>query len=104
VSALGCSFAARMSQELCWFLDAGNNERPARSNGRRPKSAKARSREKCGTPQSNERYEDCMSAPLSMVSATRPRGDAHFAYRGTEVAPLCKIGRERGEADIGCRA
>jgi hypothetical protein len=23
---------------LCWFLDAGNNERPARLTGRRPKS------------------------------------------------------------------
>jgi hypothetical protein len=37
------------SQEVCWFLDAGNNERPARSTGRRPKSAKARSRGKLGT-------------------------------------------------------
>jgi hypothetical protein len=34
---------------LCWFLDAGKNERAARSTGRRPKSAKARSRGKFGT-------------------------------------------------------
>jgi hypothetical protein len=42
-----------------------------RLNRRRPKSAKARSREKCGTRQRNERYEDRMPAPLSMVSAPR---------------------------------
>jgi hypothetical protein len=40
-----------MSPFLCWFLDAGNNERAARSTGRRPKSAKARSRGKLGTSQ-----------------------------------------------------
>jgi hypothetical protein len=39
----------RKCPELLWFLDAGNNERPARSTGRRPKSAKARSRGKLGT-------------------------------------------------------
>ena len=37
-----------MSPVVCWFLDAGNNERPARSTGRRPKSAKARSRGRLG--------------------------------------------------------
>ena len=41
------------------------------------KNAKARSREKCGTQQGSERYEDCMSAPLSMVGATPARGDVH---------------------------
>ena len=41
-------FAACMSPFMCWFLDAGNNERTARSTGRRPKSAKARSRGKLG--------------------------------------------------------
>jgi hypothetical protein len=56
---------------LCWFLDAGNDETLRRLNRRRPKSAKARSREKCDTRQGNERYEDRMPAPLSMVSATR---------------------------------
>jgi hypothetical protein len=46
--------------------------------------------------------DETMSAPLSMVSATRARGDVHVCIPGTEVAPPCKIGRERGEADIGC--
>ena len=64
---------------------AAGNSRPYRerrqrggsagSTGRRPKSAKARSRGKCGTRQSNEHYEARMSAPLSMVGATRARGD-----------------------------
>jgi len=31
---------------LCWFLDAGDKSGFARPTGRRPKSAKARSREK----------------------------------------------------------
>jgi hypothetical protein len=52
------------------------------STGRRPKSAKARSRGKCGTWQSNERYEGRMSAPLSMVSATRARGDVYLCIPG----------------------
>jgi hypothetical protein len=46
---LAFQFAASRCRRLCWFLDAGNNERPARSTGRRPKSAKARSRGKLGT-------------------------------------------------------
>ena len=56
--------------------------RSAGSTDRRPKSAKARSRGKCGTRQGNERYEDRMSAPLSMVSATRARGDVHLCIPG----------------------
>ena len=46
------------------------------------KNAKARSREKCGTQQGSERYEDCMSAPLSMVGATPARGDVHVCMQG----------------------
>ena len=34
---------------LCWFLDAGNAKRSAGSTGRRPKTAKARSRGQLST-------------------------------------------------------
>ena len=71
---------------------AAGNSRPYRerrqeggsagSTGRRPKSAKARSRGKCGTRQSNEHYEARMSAPLSMVGATRARGDVYLCIPG----------------------
>src|SRR5215831_2250931 len=44
--ALAQRAGAQRLRAMCWFLDAGNNERPARSTGRRPKSAKARSRGK----------------------------------------------------------
>jgi hypothetical protein len=67
---------------LCRFLDAGMKRLWAGYGSRRPKSAKARSREKCGTQQGSERYEDCMSAPLSMVGATPARGDVHVCMQG----------------------
>ena len=39
----------RLFPLMCWFLDAGNAKRSAGSTGRRPKTAKARSRGKLGT-------------------------------------------------------
>src|SRR5260370_42262433 len=36
-----------MSESLCRFSDAGNDELSTRSGGRRPKSAKARNRGRC---------------------------------------------------------
>jgi len=38
-----------MSLQMCWFLDAGNAKRSAGSTGRRPKTAKARSRGQLST-------------------------------------------------------
>ena len=71
---------------------AAGNSRPYRerrqrggsagSTGRRPKSAKARSRGKCGTRQSNERYEGRMPATLSTVSATRARDEVYLSIPG----------------------
>jgi hypothetical protein len=57
-----------MSAFVLVFWTPATTRRSAGSTGRRPKSAKARSRGKCGTRQSNERSEGRMSAPLSMVS------------------------------------
>ena len=64
------------------FWTPATTRRSAGSTGRRPKSAKARSRGKCGTWQSNERYEGRMSAPLSTVSATRARDEVYLCIPG----------------------
>jgi hypothetical protein len=48
-----------------------------RGGGRRPKSAKARSRGKYGTRQSSECYGDRMLEAISMVDAAPARGDVH---------------------------
>ena len=43
---------------LCRFSDAGMTMLSARCGGRRPKSAKARNRGKCGTQRCRGRYRD----------------------------------------------
>ena len=75
----------RNVRSCCGFWTPATTRRSTRSTSRRPKSAKARSRGKCGTWQSNERYEGRMSAPLSMVSATRARD---------EVSAVAPVGAE----------
>jgi hypothetical protein len=52
---------------MCWFLDAGMPTLSARSCGRGPKSAKARSRGKYGTRQCSECYGDRILVAISMV-------------------------------------
>ena len=69
----------------------------AGSTDRRPKSAKARSRGTRGTRQSNERYEDRMSAPLSMVSEVT----CISAYRGTEESTVGISANARSAATGG---
>ena len=51
---------------LCRFLDAGMTRRASHSGGRRPKSAKARSRGKFGV--GSEGYGDFIFAPAMMVA------------------------------------
>jgi hypothetical protein len=60
-----------MSPKLCWFLDAGNSKRSADSAGRRPKTAKARSRGQLGT--GSERYVDLMMALILILGGTPAR-------------------------------
>src|ERR1700751_275540 len=64
------------------FWTPATTRRSTGSTGRRPKSAKARSRGKCGTRQSNERYKGRMSATLSMVGATRARDEVYLSIPG----------------------
>jgi hypothetical protein len=54
--------------------------------GRRPKSAKARSRGKYGTRQCSECYGDRMLLAVSMVDAAPARGDVHVHVR-VQVSP-----------------
>src|SRR5258707_12247437 len=60
---------------LCRFSDAGMTRLSTRCGGRRPKSAKARSRGKYGTRQCSECYGDRMLGAISMVDAAPARGD-----------------------------
>src|SRR5882672_8345948 len=62
---------------LCRFSDAGMTRLSTRCGGRRPKSAKARSRGKYGTRQCSECYGDRMLVAISMVDAAPARGDVH---------------------------
>src|SRR5882757_9533048 len=57
------------------FSDAGMTRLSTRCGGRRPKSAKARSRAKYGTRQCSECYGDRMLVAISMVDAAPARGD-----------------------------
>src|SRR6267142_2356962 len=62
---------------LCRFSDAGMTRLSTHCGGRRPKSAKARSRGKYGTRQCSECYGDRMLVAISMVDAAPARGDVH---------------------------
>jgi hypothetical protein len=76
--SLSSTAAAGMNDRLCaGFWTPAMTGGSSHSGGWRPKSAKARSRGTCGTRQGGVRYEDCMSAPLSMVSAMPARDDVH---------------------------
>src|SRR6266478_267837 len=66
-----------MSLLLCRFSDAGMTRLSTRCGGRRPKSAKARSRGKYGTRQCSECYGDRMLVAISMVDVAPARGDVH---------------------------
>src|SRR6266404_7369360 len=65
------------SLKMCRFSDAGMKRLSTRCGGRRPKSAKARSRGKYGTRQCSECYGDRMLVAISMVDAAPARGDVH---------------------------
>jgi hypothetical protein len=71
-------------------LDDGMTRLSTRCGGRRPKSAKARSRGKYGTRQCSECYGDRMLVAISMVDAAPARGDVHARM---QVSP----GECRGE-------
>ncbi len=60
---------------LCRFLDAGITSGASCSGGRRPKSARARSRGKFGRRAGGRRYGDLIVAPVMMVGAKLARGD-----------------------------
>jgi hypothetical protein len=55
---------------MCRFLDAGNDCGASLSGGRRPKSAKARSRGRFGSGRAAIRYGDLMFAPVMEADAT----------------------------------
>jgi len=60
---------------MCRFLDAGITSGATCSGGRRPKSARARSRGKFGGRAGGRRYGDLIVAPVTMVGAKLARGD-----------------------------
>src|SRR6267142_2654824 len=70
-------FTASSLPLMCRFSDAGMTRLSTRCGGRRPKSAKARSRGKYGTRQCSECYGDRMLVAISMVDAAPARGDVH---------------------------
>jgi hypothetical protein len=72
----------RRLPQLCWFLDAGNTETLRRLNWPASKKRQGTKSREVGYRPSSGRYEDLMPAPLSMVSATRARGDVMAAYWG----------------------
>src|SRR5258705_6036922 len=65
---------------MCRFLVAGKRRLTTRSSGRRPKSAKARSRGQLGTGW-QQAYGDRMSAPLSMVGASAAPDEVHVGMQ-----------------------
>ena len=67
---------------MCRFSDAGMTRLSTRYGGRRPKSAKARSRGKYGIRQCSECYGDRMLVAISMVDAAPARGDVACAHAG----------------------
>ena len=75
--------------QLCRFLDAGGADLCGRSDGRRPKSARARSRGQPGRRLGVERYGDFRVAAHSLKAGHR--GDA------TRM-PACGGGRGRGRS------
>src|ERR1700739_808147 len=78
----GHSAMADLSPLLCWFLDAGNNETFRTLRGPASKKRQGTKSREVGHRPSSGRYEDSMPAPLSMVSATRARGDVQFLHAG----------------------
>ena len=68
---------------LLWFLDAGDDETIGTLSWPASKKRQGTKSREVGHRLSSGRYEDCMSAPLSMVSATR--GDV---IRGTEESAV----------------
>src|SRR5271165_3500518 len=78
--ALGfqCRYGLRAAAQcpfMCRFLDAGITRGASCSGGRRPKSARARSRGKFGRRAGGRRYGDLIVAPVMMVGAKLARGD-----------------------------
>ena len=67
---------------MCWFLDAGNKEMIRRLNWPASKKRQGTKSREVGHRPSSGRYEDSMPAPLSMVSATRARGDVERLHAG----------------------
>src|SRR5208337_420434 len=67
--------AGRLAGPHTRFLDAGVTSGASCSGGRRPKSAKARSRGTFGRRAVGRRYGDLIVAPVMMVGAKLARGD-----------------------------
>src|SRR6266851_4587027 len=80
-----------MSLLLFWFLDAGMTNPSTRCGGRRPKSAKARSRGKLGTGWQRVLWRINVGADL---------GDGRDA---STTPPGCLHGREVGRAQLAFR-
>ncbi len=60
---------------MCRFLDAGITSGASCSGGRRPKSARARSRGKVGGRVGSQRYGDLIFPPIMTVGAKLAPGD-----------------------------
>jgi hypothetical protein len=68
---------------LCRFLDAGMTRDASCSGGRRPKSARARSRGKFGRRAGGRRYGDLIFVPVMMVGAKVAPGDLDRVRKGS---------------------
>jgi hypothetical protein len=69
-------------QLLCWFLDAGNDETLRTLSEPASKKRQGTKSREVGHRLSSECYADLMPAPLSMVSATRARGNVQCLHTG----------------------
>ena len=67
---------------VLWFLDAGDDETIGTLSWPASKKRQGTKSREVGHRLSSGRCEDLMPAPLSMVSATRARGDVHCLYTG----------------------
>ena len=67
---------------LCRFLDAGVTGGASWSGGRRPKSAKARSRGEVWATGGSQRYGDLIFTPVMVVGAKLAPGDLDRVWSG----------------------
>src|SRR5215831_10150020 len=81
----GCTNATGAMSVRVLVFGRRQQEASAGSPDRRPKKRQGTKSREVGHRLSSGRYEDLMPAPLSMVSATRGRGDVQCLHTGEKI-------------------